>query len=252
MIYSLLTLIIATTLYSCGAPKEPTTNQSTTTSQSQITDQHNGQNSLDWAGQYIGKTQDGARVMYHIKSDNTFTKSIHHKKEDIKTIDGQIVWDKDGNHFTINGNDKSVEKFKVIENGLSLLNDKGQELNNIFKKETHQIRENYWKLTKLNGQAVKTNDNSTAEAHIILKSDNSVIGNGSCNRLNGEYTLTGMDEIRISNISNTRMSCPSLNLENDFITTLQKAHKYSINGDQLFIYNDNGQTIAEFEIVFLR
>lgn len=95
-----------------------------------------------------------------------------------------------------------------------------------------------WMLMSLNGQdAVKQN----AERPIYLEfnvTDQKVAGFAGCNRLFGAYISQG-STINFSRVSSTKMICPDIELENTFVSSLQRVNHYQIEGERLLLLDRN-------------
>ena len=75
-----------------------------------------------------------------------------------------------------------------------------------------------------------------------------ISGSSECNRLQGRYEVTG-DEIVIDVLERTEEKCmePGI-IEQDevFITHLEKAARFSLSGNDLKIYDADGQELIDF------
>lgn len=100
------------------------------------------------------------------------------------------------------------------------------------------IEGNSWKLIELYG------DNNPAflaagTFYVSLDSETKQLtGVGACNRIFGNYKLFGKDGIGIEDMGVTRMMCPNIDLEQQFVTTLGNATRYLLKGDWLVLMND--------------
>jgi heat shock protein HslJ len=64
-------------------------------------------------------------------------------------------------------------------------------------------------------------------------------GNGGCNRINGNYVIEKRSEIRLTDISSTKMACPDLAFENTFLETLGKVNRFEISDNNMLLKDDN-------------
>lgn len=64
-------------------------------------------------------------------------------------------------------------------------------------------------------------------------------GNGGCNRINGNYVIEKRSEIRLTDISSTKMACPDLAFENTFLETLGKVNRFEISDNSMLLKDDN-------------
>jgi heat shock protein HslJ len=108
----------------------------------------------------------------------------------------------------------------------------------------------YWKLIELNEDNISTAKMSR-EAHIVFST--TVEGAGrfkgasGCNEMLGKYS--GNDNnisIDTQHIAMTRMACPQIEIETQFIQTLGRALFWEINMEYLELMDSNGSHIAKF------
>lgn len=113
------------------------------------------------------------------------------------------------------------------------------------------LKETYWKLSELNGEAYLAQDG--AEARIILKSENDrVNGLGGCNSFSGTYMLEAQNRIRFSNIASTKKACPALETETEFFRVLDMTDSYLIKGDTLVLFRARMAPLARFTALYLK
>ena len=101
-----------------------------------------------------------------------------------------------------------------------------------------------WSLTSMNGNQVPIpGSNPTA----FFAAGGQINGFGGCNNFNGSYSAGG-NVISISGLNSGRLSCsPELDAqEQDFLAALQSAQTFSLQGNQLIIYDGGGQEILRF------
>ena len=63
-------------------------------------------------------------------------------------------------------------------------------------------------------------------------------GSTGCNRINGEYTVSGKSIQFGPNLAMTKMGCPNYD-ENVFLEAFQKINRYELKGDQLHLMLDS-------------
>lgn len=82
---------------------------------------------------------------------------------------------------------------------------------------------------------------------IFFGTSNLATGNGSCNSFNGPYSVGG-NNIRIGPLSSGKASCGAEidAQEQQYFTLLPQAHSYSVQGNQLIIFNNTGEEIIRF------
>jgi heat shock protein HslJ len=109
----------------------------------------------------------------------------------------------------------------------------------------------YWKLIDLDEHTISS-DKMSREAHIVFSNMSEGKGkfNGAsgCNDMIGKYI--GHDNnisIDTKHIAMTRMACPYMEIETQFIHILGKAVSWSINAGHLSLKDINGSSIALFK-----
>jgi heat shock protein HslJ len=109
----------------------------------------------------------------------------------------------------------------------------------------------YWKLIDLNEHTISV-EKMSREAHIVFSTIHEGTGkfNGAsgCNDMIGKYV--GNDNnisIDTKHIAMTRMACPYMEIETQFINILGKAVSWSINAGHLSLKDINGSSIALFK-----
>jgi heat shock protein HslJ len=98
------------------------------------------------------------------------------------------------------------------------------------------LENTYWVLVEINGQPI-VRDNSK-KLFIQLNADTkSMIGFAGCNRLSGEYALSGK-KLSFRTIS-TRMFCENeMKIEDEFIQAVNKINKFTISEHELFLMQE--------------
>ena len=113
------------------------------------------------------------------------------------------------------------------------------------------LRETHWVLRQVGEKLVAVPAN-TAEPFLTLRTNGAAEGNGSCNRFRGSFFSETPNELTFSPLMSTRMSCPAIETENDFIRVLGQSHTYRIGGDTLRLFNAANAPLARLEAVYLR
>ena len=95
-----------------------------------------------------------------------------------------------------------------------------------------------WKIVKFNDDTVvKTNEMARAPFITFSLADESIMGYAGCNTMNGSFDF-GYKVIKFSKLTQTRMQCPNMDLENEVIKAFaDKTYSYSINGENLLLKN---------------
>ena len=112
---------------------------------------------------------------------------------------------------------------------------------------TANLRNTFWSLRELNGKQVK-GYNVKKEIHFLIKQDNSIKGFSGCNNFFGSSVIR-YDTLQFSQIGSTLMMCENMELEREYFQILEKANRYKIYGEFLFLYKE-GKLLAKFESVY--
>lgn len=95
-----------------------------------------------------------------------------------------------------------------------------------------KLEDGKWILTKINGVNVNTN-----RAFIRFEEDKDRFGgNGGCNGFGGDLSVNG-SAINMSQIISTKMYCEGTSeIENEFLSELEKVNRFEIKGKNLLLY----------------
>jgi copper homeostasis protein (lipoprotein) len=109
------------------------------------------------------------------------------------------------------------------------------------------LENTYWKLTRLADKLV-TVPAKQREPHFVLDSKTKrITGFGGCNRFTGSYQRSG-DRLTFGKMATTFMACPEgMEIERDFVATLEQVRSWKILGEQLELLDDNRGFLARFE-----
>lgn len=99
-----------------------------------------------------------------------------------------------------------------------------------------------WTLSMLNGRTIGLENGKS----IFIRIDSSqVLGNAGCNRLRGKVDIAS-DRIHFEEMITTKMACPSIDTEVEFLHALSIADRYIVNDEKLELYQ--GETsLARFK-----
>lgn len=98
-----------------------------------------------------------------------------------------------------------------------------------------------WSLIEVNGQPIIDGTDPT----LIFEADR-VGGNGSCNTFGGDYKVEN-GTLTFGPIASTLMYCEGfMDQESAYLTALQEAAEYQIEGGNLQILNGDGQVTLAF------
>jgi heat shock protein HslJ len=259
-----LSIVFATVLFlGCTGTQKSSVYEPT---EDQMSSGHTSQNSLDWKGTYRGilpcDNCEGIQVTVTLSKDLTYKQTSRQMggSDERQENAGKFSWNKNGNSITLEPNDASGSiQYSVGENSLAQLDDKGNKVGgndaaqHILSKANYDILEKYWKLVELSGNPIKTDSTFRKEAHIIFKeADNRINGNGGCNTIGGVYTIRGMNSLSTSNLFSTKMFCQNMDLETQFMTVLQAAESFNLNGDSLTINSVQRPAAAKFVAIYMK
>ena len=227
---------------------------------------HTSQNAVDWDGTYRGVLHcadcEGIQTTINLTKDLSFTIKTKYlgKSDSVYQTYGKFTWNEKGNTITLTPADNAqVTQYLVGENLLTQLDKQGNKITGenaaryMLSKSNYEILEKYWKLVELNGKDVAVDSSFIKEPHIIFKeSNNRIMGNGGCNGISGEFKVEGLNRITLSKIISTRMACPQMKLESEFLEVLQKADNFNVVGDMLMLNKARMAPLARLKAIYLK
>jgi heat shock protein HslJ len=143
---------------------------------------------------------------------------------------------------------QSASTYKIKGNVLEL---RGEEVTLEFEGEEATLQNTSWEVISYNnGRGGVVSVIIDTELTADFGDDNRISGNAGCNNYNTTYEVDG-DEISIGPAATTRMFCEQpegiMEQENEYLTALQSAAQYKIEGDRLTLYTASGSTAANFQ-----
>src|SRR5678815_422855 len=91
-----------------------------------------------------------------------------------------------------------------------------------------------WVLTEMKGVPVQLSG-GRKDAYINFEPrEKRFSGNGGCNQISGNYSLDKKN-IRFGEVISTKMSCPDIEFENTFLSTLHSIEHYEQRGNDLLL-----------------
>lgn len=103
-----------------------------------------------------------------------------------------------------------------------------------------------WTLLSMNGEAALKNfDKGTIPTLNVDLSNNKVSGNSGCNTYNGGFSVND-DQLVVGKVMLTRMSCPDMFYENEYIKALSDTSTIAELNDKVLKISKNGTPILEF------
>ena len=259
-----LVAIVVVVLSNCQTQKTASTNQANE-AMGKRDAAHTSQNTIDWDGVYRGLLPcadcEGIQTTIHLKKDFSFiTKTKYLGKSDsVYETTGKFKWNDKGNTVVLTPADKtSSSQYFVAENYLTQLDIDSNKITGeiasryILTKANYAILEKYWKLVELNGRAVSVDTTFKKEPHVIFKDSNRLTGNGGCNSISGEHKIEGFNAVSISKMISTKMACPNMDLEQEFLDALQNADNFNVVGDMLVLNKARMAPLARFKTVYMK
>lgn len=104
-----------------------------------------------------------------------------------------------------------------------------------------------WELQKFNGVELKSDDFMKGLPFVQFDIEKMhIAGNSGCNNFNGKFYFVGRDLLVNKNLASTRMACPNLEFESEFLKALTiSSLKYSLKNDVLKL--ERGNRVFEFK-----
>ena len=114
-----------------------------------------------------------------------------------------------------------------------------------------QLAGTYWKLTRLDGKGLPASL-PEQEPNLLFTTPNGVSAYGGCNRLSGRYVLKSAT-LKVSRMASTKMACPGREkVERGLLQALKRTTRWSIDGQYLHLFDEQGRQLARFEAVAQR
>lgn len=110
------------------------------------------------------------------------------------------------------------------------------------KKTRRPLEGTEWQLIQLDGRSVK----AAPETFVLKLENGSVSGAGACNRLMGSYKTGERRALKIGPLATTKMACPNLNQEQQFLRALESTTHYDMDGPMMLLLS-NGELHAVFQ-----
>lgn len=216
--------------------------------------------SLDWAGVYSGTAPcadcPGIRTRIELREDGSFTRSLVYLDSDVepRTDTGRFTWDDSGSRITL-GDGANAQQFQVGENVLFQLDQSGERISGslaeayrLEKTVNDPLVENRrWQLIELNGRSIDPPGDRDGAYFELDATELRITGNASCNRFFGTYELMAGNRIRFGpEIGATRMACPELEQEREFLEMLGRVDNYSLGEGGLSLNRARMAPLARF------
>src|SRR4051812_27427693 len=89
-----------------------------------------------------------------------------------------------------------------------------------------------WVLTEMKGVPVQLSGGRRDASLNFDAGEKKFTGNGGCNQVSGNYSLDKKN-IRFGEVISTKMSCPDIEFENTFLSTLSSIDHFEQRGNDL-------------------
>lgn len=149
---------------------------------------------------------------------------------------------------------KQLENIVTIENELTQtekvnLNNKHESSASIEKvnqaEGKYTLAETKWKLEQLNGKTI-IQKGKKMNFLKMNSTDGKFSAYAGCNSMFGSYAMPSSNTISFSSIGATRMACPNMSTENDFMRMLESTTRYVLEKETLKFYGSRKTPIATF------
>lgn len=220
------------------------------------------ENAMSYLGMYKGfmPGDDAGKTPVVIELSETFsfsvaTDTIPKFKKIIQK--GTFKWKPDGKSIVLTANSGIEKEYIVTENKLSLKED-GKVT--IFEKlgsdevirhesEIPQAQlttfiDQKWTITSMDDKPINAKG-LKKDYYVLFAKDRKFSAFVGCNRIGGDYTVKG-DQIKMSNIVATEMSCAERELEQSLLKALAESDNI-IQNDQIMHLRKKGNVLIKFE-----
>ena len=137
-----------------------------------------------------------------------------------------------------------VARYKIENGVLTLFDDQGQELLKFRAQTSTGLEGSSWRLVEL-GSGLEA-EQAIARVSITFGADGHLEGNAGCNTFAGKYH-TEDNRFFLDEIELTAMMCSEpagvMDVERDFIDSLTRAATFTIMGNSLIFFDENGQRL---------
>lgn len=112
------------------------------------------------------------------------------------------------------------------------------------KKNRRPLVGTEWQLVQLGGRSITPEEGKYT---VVLSDDERISGVGACNRLMGGYTLGGKNALRFGALASTRMACPGMETEAEFMQMFDSVVRYDMDGPMLLLLGADDDLLAVFQ-----
>ncbi|MFI3286393.1 MAG: META domain-containing protein [Rikenellaceae bacterium] len=100
-----------------------------------------------------------------------------------------------------------------------------------------------WQIEELNGEAIDAKADSFT---IEFREDKRIGAKGSCNIIIGDYSYSNDGTLTLRPVGATRTACPDMTTEMEYISALEKATSFEVDGNNLTLLSGK-KIVAKFK-----
>ena len=249
------TLLMAVALAACSSASGPRPE----TGAAPLAD--DSRSALDSPGVYTGTVPcadcEGIRTRIELRTDGSFSRSLVYLGESARSFDdtGTFEWDDAGARVTLDPGGRDPQQYQVGENVLFHLDRAGRHMGGDLAAAHRlekivndpRIEDRRWRLIELNGRAVDAPAGQEGAYFEFDAAQSRVSGNASCNRFSGSYELHAGERLRLGpELAVTRMACPELEREAEFLEALARVDHYAVDNGALSMSRARLAPLARF------
>ncbi len=233
-----------------------------------VYDSHSAQTSLDYKGSYRGVLPcadcEGIETKITLSDESKYVLVTQYLGKDEKEFksEGTYTWNKEGNTIVLGNEKNGTAKYFVTENTLTALDAKGNKITGTLAekyvlqkdKDTNEkaVAENVvdagfaggkYKLVEMEGMPVVQGQKMcTAQ----FEKSGRFTAYAGCNNIMGHYqTLNGA--VKFGKVAATRMACPDMNTEQQFLKCLDLVTGFAMDESVLYFSKSDGEMVLKFE-----
>ena len=253
--------VLPVALMSCG----PKTSTSPATQQAKP---DNSRVSVDWAGTYQGVVPcadcEGIETSITLERDSTYqlrTRSLG-KADSVFEKRGAFAWNAAGSEIQLQGLPAGSNRYLVGENVLTQLDRDGNRITGELAAKYFLPKiagpvagapealssPDLWQLREIAGRPVPAPAAGAKVPSLVFdREGNRVHGFAGCNSFTGGCEFPAAGRLRFSMMAATRMACPDMTVEDEFLRALGTADSYSTDGKVLKLLRAKLAPLAVFE-----
>jgi copper homeostasis protein (lipoprotein) len=234
---------------------------------SQPPDMHTSQTSLDWHGTYAGVVPcadcAGIETFITINEDLSYHVRTRYLGKDDRVFEhqGSFTWEESGNVIHLKDFSEGPDRYHVGENLLFQLDKQGERITGDLA-EKYILRKlasgktaapyelflsSQWRLTELAGKQIDQEVGVRQLPWMRFEMEGGrVYGFAGCNRFSGTFELAEGKRIRFSRMAVTKMACPNMNVETEFLKVMETADSYRLHDQEMVLLRASMTPLAKF------